>query len=267
MKSLGGPSIFTTFIIVGFALYLSGGLLAYFGAGKLIFQPPLPSYQNNESIISVPSGNESISTIFLENPSADYTIFYHHGNAEDLGHLMPILKNLYDWGFSVIAYDYRGYGNSTGHPTEENTYEDALSIYSYLTEQENVRPGNIILLGRSLGGAVAIDLAQKVEAGGLIIESSFVSAYRVMTGWKIYPFDQYENDQKLPEVSMPTLVIHGKKDNVISFWHGKRLFDLAPEPKMYFWVEGASHNNLFQIAGSDYRETLNQFLQMTSNNN
>lgn len=262
MNTIGGKPIFITIVTVAIALYIGIGLLAYFGAEQLIFQPPSPSYRDDPSIIHIPSGDETISAVHLKNADARYTILYNHGNAEDIGHLMPIFKKMQRWGYSIFAYDYQGYGTSSGSPTEENTYQDAQAAYQYLVEKEGVSPEKIIVLGRSLGGAVAIDLALNQKVGGLIVESSFLSAYRVMTHWAIYPFDQYSNIQKVPQVDVPTWVIHGKKDNVIPFWHGERLLKLASQPKMNLWVDEASHNNLFQQAGQEYKSALKKFISL-----
>lgn len=251
-------SLITTVLIV----YIFLGLFAWWGAEALIFQPPPSSYQDDDEHVKLQSGDETITAVHLANPDARYTLLFSHGNAEDIGHLSPLLKVIRSWGFSVFAYDYRGYGTSTGRPSEEGAYKDAEAAYRYLVEELDVQPEHIIAHGRSLGGATAVEIASQNPVGGLILESSFVSAYRVMTQWKLYPFDQFENLSKIDQVDSPVLVIHGKQDRVIPFWHGQKLFEQAPEPKQSLWVNTAGHNNLFQQAGDRYREALNQFISL-----
>ena len=120
----------------------------------------------------------------------------------------------------------------------------------------------IIALGRSLGGAVAIDLARRKPLAGLIVESSFVSAYRVLTRIPIYPFDRFKNISKITQIHCPVLVIHGKNDQVISFWHGEKLFQAANEPKLFYGVQGSGHNDLFEVAGNGYVQALKNFVDL-----
>lgn len=256
-------SVFRIIVLV----YLGMFLLAHFFADTMIFQPRPSSYQNTKQIISVEYGNDTkISAVYLPNPDARYTILYSHGNAEDIGHLLPMLEDIKGMGFSVFAYDYQGYGTSPGTSSEESAYEDGFAAYEYLARNLCIPAKRIIALGRSLGGAVATDLAHKRQLGGLIIESSFVTAYRVLTRVPLLPFDKFKNISKIKNVRCPVLVIHGNQDEVIPLWHGKRLFQEAYEPKLSFWVEGAGHNNLFDVAGSHYGQALKEFEAMIENN-
>src|SRR5262249_55582261 len=125
--------------------------------------------------------------------------------------------------------------------------------------EEQVPANRIIALGRSLGGAIAIDLAARKPLGGLVVESSFVSAYRVVTQFPLLPFDQFQSIGKIGRVRFPGLVIHGTKDEVISLWHGQKLFEIANEPKLSCWVDGAGHNDLFEVAGPSYTKALREF--------
>jgi abhydrolase domain-containing protein 17 len=241
-------------------LYVVVFLFAFFYGDKIIFQPQRATYRDSGQIIKLRSGKEAlISAVHLENPEARYTILYHHGNAEDIGLLLPILKEIRDYGFAVLAYDYRGYGTSSGSPSEASAYQDADAAYQYLTQQLRIPPAQIIALGRSLGGAVAVDLASRQPLGGLIIESSFLSAYRVMTQLPLFPLDKFRSAAKLKKINCPVLVIHGTADEVIPFRHGQTLFRLAPEPKQHYWVVGAGHNNLFEVANIQYAITLRKF--------
>lgn len=255
--------LLSSILLIVILVYLGLFLYSYFYAEKIIFQPQPSSYRDTKQIIKLDSGDGvKISAVYLPDPGALYTILYSHGNAEDIGQLLPMLEDIKGMGFSVFAYDYRGYGTSSGTSSEENAYRDADAAYDYLVNNLGIPAHRIIALGRSLGGAVAVDLAQRRQLGGLIIESSFVTAYRVLTHIPLFPFDKFKSISKIKEVRCPVLVIHGKRDEVIPFWHGERLFQAANEPKLSHWVEGAGHNNLFEVAGSRYGQILKDFVTL-----
>jgi abhydrolase domain-containing protein 17 len=251
--------LFFIFIIL---VYLFLFILAFMFAERIIFQPQPSTYQDTIDIIKLTSEKDVlISAIHISNPNAEKTIIYSHGNAEDLGMILPILIEIRNNGFSVLAYDYRAYGTSEGIPSEKNSYQDITAAYKYLTDILKIPPKNIIALGRSLGGGVATELACKFPVGGLILESSFLSAYRVITKIPLFPFDIYSNYRKIKNINCPLLVIHGINDEVIPFWHGKTLFDMANHPKMFYAVENAGHNDLFLVAGKEYGHQLLKFSQ------
>jgi len=236
--------------------YVALFLFAFFYGDKIIFQPPPATYCDSRVIIKLPSGKQSlISAVYLENPRARYTILYSHGNAEDIGIILPILKEIRDSGFSVLAYDYQGYGTSGGAPSEEGAYQDVDAAYQYLVGQLGIPPTHILALGRSLGGGVAVDLASRRPLGGLIIESSFLSAYRVLTRIPVFPMDKFKSTTKLQKVRCPVLVIHGTADEVIPFRQ-------ARQSKQHYWVAGAGHNNLLAVADDQYAGALQQFAEL-----
>jgi hypothetical protein len=248
----------TIFVVV--LTYL--GLLLYGSmfSDHLIFQPPPTVYRDTAATLKLKSRDGvQISAVHLPNSQATYTILFSHGNAEDLGTLATELEDIRAVGFSVFAYDYHGYGTSGGRANERNAYEDQEAAYEYLTRVLKVPADHIIAHGRSLGGAMAIDLASRKQLGGLIVESSFVSAFRVVTGYPIFPFDKFRNLDKIKQVQCPVLVIHGRQDEVIPFWHGARLFELVNAPKTNFWVDDAGHNNLKPVAGMRYVQIMLAF--------
>ena len=247
--------------------YIGLGLCAYFLAPKIAFQPPPSTYRDTGEVIKIKVANGNmISALYLPNENATYTILYSHGNGEDLGLARKLLENLRQSGFSVLAYDYEGYGTSTGSPSEQNVYQDIDAAYNYLTNILHVAPHRIIAHGRSLGGAAAIDLAARQPVAGLILESTFVSGSRIFNPFPIFPFDMFRNGDKLQTVKCPVLVIHGQSDKQIGFRHGERLYELASEPKMFLWVESAGHNDLTYVAGAKYDKALQDFQIMVSNN-
>ncbi|NJO72791.1 MAG: alpha/beta hydrolase [Leptolyngbyaceae cyanobacterium RM1_406_9] len=245
------------FIYIFFMVYV------FFMADSMIFLPQPASYQDTAEILKLPvTEREKISAIHLPNPEATYTLLYIHGNAEDLGDIRPMLDRLHSWDFSVFAYDYRGYGTSDGRPSERNAYEEAETAYQYLTQQLGIPPDQIILYGRSVGGGSAVELATHHPVAGLVLESTFTSAFRVVVPIPILPFDKFPNLERISQVDCPVLVMHGKADTEIPVEHGQRLYDAAPEPKLSLWVEGAGHNDFTWVAGELHQEALVEFQQL-----
>lgn len=245
------------FIYTFFMVYV------FFVADRMIFLPQPASYQDTENILKLPvSDSEKISATYLPNPEADYTLLYIHGNAEDLGDIQPMLIRLQSWGFGVFAYDYRGYGTSDGKPSERNAYEEAETAYQYLTQQLGVSPDKVILYGRSVGGGSAVELATRHSVAGLILESTFTSAFRVVVPIPILPFDKFPSVQRISQVDCPVLVMHGEADADIPVEHGRRLYDAAPEPKLSLWVEGAGHNDFTWVAEEQHQAALVEFQRL-----
>lgn len=242
------------FIYTFFAGYV------FFRADSMIFLPQPASYQDTTEVLKIPvSRTESISALYLPNSQAAYTLLYIHGNAEDLGDVQPVLERLHSWGFSVFAYDYRGYGTSDGTPSEHHAYQDANAAYTYLTQQLKVPAHQIIVYGRSVGGGSATELAAKYSVAGLVLESTFTSAFRVVVPFPLLPFDKFSNLDKLRKVDSPILVMHGQADQTIPIQHGRALYEAAPEPKSSLWVEEAGHDDVIWVAGERQRQALAAF--------
>ena len=235
-------------------------MIAWLFPNKVLFRPQASSYKDDASIVKLrTSDGATISAKFYENNDAVFTILFSHGNAEDLGNIEPFILTLRDSGFAVLAYDYHGYGTSDGSPSESNTYKDIDAAYEYLVETKKIPTGRIILHGRSVGGGPAVDLASREPVGGLILESTFTSASRVLTNVRIFPFDKFENLNKIAAIKCPLLIIHGKRDWTISFHHGEELFAAAKEPKTSLWIDNAGHNNLFNVASEPYLKSIRDF--------
>ena len=226
----------------------------------MIFLPPPPGYRDAPEILKVPTKDgQSIAAIYLANPSSTYTLLLSHGNGEDLGSVLPLLPGLGNLGFNVFAYDYRGYGLSEGTPSERHVYADIDGAYEYLTTKLGVPPERIVAYGRSLGAGASVDLAARRPVGGLILESPFLTAFRVMTAVPLFPFDKFRNADKIGRVRCPVLVMHGEADEIVPFWHGRRLFDKAPGLKMFVAIPGAHHNDFIWVAGARYGQALRDF--------
>lgn len=231
-------------------------------ADALIFLPPPPSYgEDLPGFVRLQAGDgASIAARWVETPGAQVVVLFAHGNAEDIGHGRWTADGIADLGASVLAFDYPGYGLSTGRPSEEGAYAAIDAAYAWLVDEAGFAPERIVVHGRSLGAAVAVDLASRDPVGGLIIESGFVSAYRVMTRLPLLPFDPFSSLRKLRSVEAPVLVIHGGLDAVIAPWHGRRLYEAVPEDRRTaLWVERAGHNDLADVAGAAYWEALRDF--------
>ncbi|NEQ74955.1 MAG: alpha/beta hydrolase [Okeania sp. SIO2C9] len=248
-------------------IYVLVGFWAFFFSDRLIFLPRLSSYQENQEFVKLQSSDTvQITGVYLALPKAKYTILYSHGNAEDLGEILPRLRDLRDIGFNIFSYDYQGYGTSQGSPSVKNAYQDINAAYEYLTQQLGIPANQIIVYGRSVGGGPSVDLASRQSVAGLVVESSFTTAFRVVTRIPIYPFDKFRSIDKIKNVNCPVLVIHGNSDRVIPFSQGKQLFNTANEPKLSFWVDGAGHIDLLEVAGEKYEKVMIEFANLVQQN-
>ena len=252
-----------TVLLILAGIYLAVLIVAILFSEQLIFQPQPPGYRDSAAILKITSlGGAKVSATYLPNPKATFTILFSHGNAEDIGYDAPLLEQIRDAGFSVFAYDYQGYGTSEGKPTEQHAYDDEDAAYNYLLQTMHIQPNRIIAFGRSVGTGPATDLASRRPVAGLILQSPFTSAFRVMTRVSILPFDRFNNLRKITGVRCPVLIIHGTADTVINISHGRALFDVANEPKQSLWVEGANHNDLEMVAGSRYADSMAAFAKL-----
>ncbi len=241
-------------------IYGSVCLWAWFFTDRQIFLPPPATYRDEGQLVWVPMTNGTrLAARYLPQPGASHTILYSHGNAEDLGQLEPTLDRLHRLGFAVFAYDYPGYGLSGGKVTVGNAERAIVATYEYLTQVLQVPPHQIIVYGRSVGGGPSLYLASRQPVGGVILESTFVSIFRVVTHIPILPFDKFPNLARLQRVQVPILILHGTQDEVIPLWHGQALFQVAAEPKQALWVDGAGHNDLAWMAGDRYDDALQTF--------
>ena len=255
-------SVVGPWLLLALGTYLFLLVFAVGFADRLIFVPPSTSYDRDLDGLAFldASDGTSIAVRWVERPGSELAVLFAHGNAEDLGHGQDHAARYAALGTSVLTFDYPGYGLSSGRPTEEGAYAAADAAYEFLVDSLGFAPGSIIVHGRSLGGAVAVDLASRRTVGGLVIESSFVSAYRVLTRIPIAPVDQFESLKKMPRVDAPVLVVHGGRDAVIAEWHGRRLFEAAPpHRRRSLWVERAGHNDLAWVAGDEYWSELGRF--------
>ena len=196
----------------------------------------------------------------------DPVVLFFHGNAGNLSHRADFLIELSNrLPAQVVAVGYRGYGRSEGRPSEAGLYKDARAAWRYLLTERGVAADRVVIFGKSLGGAVAVDLAMDVSPAGLIVESSFTSV-PAMAG-KHYPFvpkflirTRMDSAAKIGQVTCPKLFVHSRADRVVPYALGRELFDAAPEPKTFYEVIGAGHNETWLVGGSAYIEALRKFV-------
>jgi fermentation-respiration switch protein FrsA (DUF1100 family) len=252
------------YILILVFMFLFQSRLIFFPRNEIIITPELVGLSYEDIFFSTNDGIYLHGWFIPSDPSRGVILFCH-GNAGNISHRMDTIKIFNDLDLSVFIFDYRGYGKSQGRTSESGTYIDADAAWIYLTESRNVEPGNIIVFGRSLGGAVATDLASKRPVGGAIVESSFTSIDDL--GSEIYPFlpvrllsrFKYNTLEKIKKVECPKLIIHSRDDEMISFKHGRRLFESAGEPKEMLEISG-SHNEGFLINSEIYKSKIDSFL-------
>jgi fermentation-respiration switch protein FrsA (DUF1100 family) len=203
---------------------------------------------------------------YVESSATNAVLLWCHGNAGNIINRLENLRELYRFGLSVFLFDYRGYGRSQGRPSEEGLYQDAIGAYDYLTRTRMIRPERIVLFGRSLGASVAAELAAQKPAAGLILESPFPSVEAVArfhygglpVHWLLGA--EFRLIDRLPRLSLPKLVIHGDRDDIIPIELGRQVFDAATPPKDWYVIQGADHNNTYQVGGAPYFRRLADFV-------
>ena len=186
------------------------------------------------------------------------TVLYCHGNAGNITSRIGVYRFLRRTRLNVFAFDYRGYGRSEGRPTEAGVFDDAAAAFDYLVDEVGEDPGRILILGHSLGGAVAIDLATKREAAGLVVQSTFTDLRDMarirMPGLPLHLIarNQFRSIDKVASLTLPKLFIHGTQDETIPMVLGERLFENAAEPKDWYSVAHAGHNDVYRFGGFRY---------------
>jgi fermentation-respiration switch protein FrsA (DUF1100 family) len=198
--------------------------------------------------------------------SSPVTFLWFHGNAGNVSHRLDWLRELRSrLGVSLFIFDYQGYGLSGGQPSEESTYGDARAALAYLRSRPDVDAERIVYFGKSLGGAVAIQLATEQPPYRVIAQSTFTSLLDI--GRLHYPFlpvsailrTRYASIEKIDQVKAPLLVVHGADDDVVPLAQAQHIFEAAVEPKRLFVVEAAGHNDVIPLGGEPYFQLLREF--------
>jgi uncharacterized protein len=200
-----------------------------------------------------------------KDPHKDSTILFLHGNAGNIGDRLDKIQLFHKMGLNVFIVDYRGYGRSAGHPSEKGMYLDARGGWDYLRTRKDIDPNKIVGYGESLGGAAVIDLAAEQPVAALITDSAFSSAADMAK--RIVPFVpafllsvKLDSVSKIKDVRGPKLIIHSPDDEVIPYAQARRLFEAAPEPKVFLEISG-THNEGYDVARSVYVLGIHEFLK------
>jgi fermentation-respiration switch protein FrsA (DUF1100 family) len=260
-------------IILAIAFFYIAAMIAiYFAQALFIYAPQMPTRElvatptdinlEYEDLTLNTADNESINAWYIpaQNPDTKpdtKTVLFFHGNAGNISHRLETIKIYNQLGFNFLIFDYRGFGTSTGKPTEQGTYLDADTVWQYLINEKKLAPEQIIVAGRSLGGGVAAELAKKIRPAMLVLESTFTSMTEVSA--KHYPFmptsliikHEYETNLKLKDIHCPIVFAHSTDDEVIPYEQSQRNYAAANEPKQFIKLRGG-HGSGFLLTKKAY---------------
>jgi fermentation-respiration switch protein FrsA (DUF1100 family) len=205
-----------------------------------------------------------ISGWFIRSASPRAVLIFCHGNGGNIGHRLEKVRMLNGLRIDVLVFDYRGYGESGGSPSENGLYLDAEAVYDLLVNHKKVDPRQIIAYGESLGAAVAADLVSRHDAGGIILEGSFTSVKDMAK--RYFPFipsfvlkGGFQTLEKIRSVEVPKLLFHSRDDEIVPFEFGERIFSAAPGPKEFVELRGG-HNDAFLVSGDVFVERIDAFV-------
>ena len=263
-------------LLLGLILYLLLLLYIYLNQNNIIYQPGHPDRKVSDTPAQLGIPFEPVTLTaedgvrldgwYLPATDARATLLFFHGNAGNISHRLSSLALFHQLGLAVLIIDYRGYGRSEGEPSETGIYRDAEAAWRYLTETRQIPAQQILLLGRSFGGAVAAYLASRHESLGLVLESTFTSAPEMAAA--LYPWiparwlsrSRYDTRQRLAAIHQPLMVIHSREDDLIPFSQGAALYAAGNPPKRMLELNG-NHNNGVLENAARYRRGLDEFIR------
>ena len=240
-------------LLILISIYLFILISTYLFQRNLLYHPTENNYSGDKLIVSVEkikiktrSNIELLSWYHKKNINDYKTILFLHGNAGSLENRIHKINNFKDLNVNFLLLAWRGFSGNKGSPTEQNLYEDAWSAIKWL-KSEGIKESNIIIYGESLGTGVATEIAQNKNFAGVILESPFTSM--IDAGKTKYPYlpvkfllkDKYESNKKIKNIKTPILIMHGKVDNIVPFYMGEKMYDLANEPKYSYFTEYDDH--------------------------
>ncbi len=262
LVSILGIFFFFYLVFLGY-VYLFQHRLVYVPFSELSADPLQIGLAYQEIFIEVPDEGK-IHAWFVPAENERGVILFCHGNAGNISHRLQTLEFFHSLNMSTLIFDYQGFGKSPGRPSEKGTYLDAAAAWKHLVDDRKIKPEKIFIFGRSLGGAVAADLAAQTSPAGVILESTFTSVKEL--GSELFFFlpvkllsrFEYDTINKLNLISSPLKIIHSPDDEIIPFAHGQRLYQAAPEPKYFTEIQGG-HNTGFLDSREQYLEELDAF--------
>jgi len=257
-------SLVLVYVLLIAYVYVKQGSMLFFPLKEIETTPLAIGFDYQEVTLRTKDGVD-ISAWYIPAEDTRGFVLFCHGNAGNISHRLDSIRIFHNLGLGVLIFDYRGYGRSKGTPDEEGTYRDAEAAWDYLVNSLHVAPERIILFGRSLGSAVAAEIALRKQTGALIMESGFTSVPDL--GSSFYPYlpvrllskYRYASIEKVGKIKMPKLFIHSPEDEIVPYEQGRRLFESASEPKEFLQLTGG-HNEGFLLSGETYVEGLNSFL-------
>ena len=256
------------------AAYGALAVLLYFSQSRMVFYP-----ETGREIMATPAqlglpfedlqlktaDGISLHGWFIPAAQPRGTVLFLHGNAGNISHRLDSVQMFHRMGYSTLIFDYRGYGNSGGTPTEEGTYRDAAAAWRYLAEQRHIPACRIVLFGESMGAAIAAQLASKQTPAALVIASGFTSVPDMAQ--HIYPYlpvrwltrIHYDTREYLRTVTAPVLIAHSPQDEIVPYEHGRALLAAAHPPKQFLELAGG-HNDGFIFMREAWITVLADFL-------
>ena len=211
------------------------------------------------------SDNQTLQAYLVRNLRSNLLLIYFHGNAGNISHRLPAIIRLRDCGATVLAVSYRGYGKSSGTPCEKGIYLDGDAAFAYATQTLGFSMGDIIILGRSIGTTVAVNVSKHKDIAGLILVTPITSgrAQAKAQGFGVFSFvagKAFDNLSKISSVTCPLLIIHGTRDEVLSYSMGKAIFEAANTEKQFVTIAGGGHNNLSYVNPKKYWGAIKEFI-------
>jgi hypothetical protein len=263
-------------LVTGLALgYAALAALLYVFQSRFIYFPEMGRQDRAtpadlrlpfEEVRILTADGETLHGWFVPAPQARGTVLFLHGNAGSIVHRLEWLPMFQRLRLSILMVDYRGYGASTGGPSEAGTYADAEAAWRHLTETRHIPPGRIVVFGESLGGAVAAHLAARAKPAALVLHSTFSSAPDLAAD--LYPFlpvrlltrFTYDTLGSVKASDCPLLVAHSPQDEIVPVAHGRRLYEAATGPKQWIELSG-SHNDGFLFMRNEWAHQFDEFIQ------
>jgi hypothetical protein len=240
-------------------------LVFFPGTGREAVLTPQSYGMRFESVEIRTADGESLAAWWVPAEGARGTVLFFHGNAGNISHRLDYLQMFHRLRYSTLIVDYRGYGMSTGSPSEKGTYLDAEAAWDYARHSRMALPQDIVIAGESLGGAVATWLAAKENPRAVILLSTFTSVPDL--GAQVYWFlpvrllsrIRYDNRENLKHISAPVFIAHSRDDDIVPYVHGKKLFEAANAPKAFLEMSGG-HNDGFIFTRPEWISQLAAFL-------